>query len=530
LPANNFITFNVAPYAIFPPFANAPELDVLALINVNGFESPSLEPAGFAKVAMGWMRLSANNTYKGEAFVSAGTMQVEGSQPQSSARVGAGGRVQGSGVIGHVNFLGSSGVIAPGASPGVLTTSNFNAGATGNGILQVELYGTTPGSGHDQVNVRGTVTLTGTTLNGLLSFPSALNDQFTIINNDDSDAVIGVFNGLPQNASLYIGEEQFNISYTGGTGNDVVLTRIPTPPRPVLTIEQIPPSQVRLLWPTNDSQFRLECSANLPPTNWTSALPLPVIVGTNYVVTNATSGTMSSSVVTPVAWYRFGENDPGAAPDIAITNATTDSAGVNHLKQFGSPLYSTAVSTDAVTQVASSLGVQLNGSGQYLSNAVVTSVVDNFGIEAWVKPNAVSSTYHFIAYNGDTANNGWGIAWQDGVLQGWFGNVILFGSGVITPGLWAHVALVRDNGLSTLYLNGEPVSNPTIFGPKPPTTGFAIGIRPQTPTSEFFNGAIDEVRVFTFAPGQFTTNDLLLNRISTLTAVPSVKFYRLVKP
>ncbi|MEO7677712.1 MAG: autotransporter-associated beta strand repeat-containing protein, partial [Verrucomicrobiota bacterium] len=280
LPANNFITFNVAPYAIFPPFATAPELDVPALVSVNGFESPSFEPAGFSKVSLGWMRLSANNTYKGEAFISGGTLQVEGSQPQSSARVGAGGRLQGSGTIGHVYFLGSAGVIAPGASPGILTTSNFNAGATGNGngILQVELNGTTPGSGYDQVNARGTVTLTGTTLNGSLNFPSAINDRFTIINNDGSDSVIGTFNGLPQNSSLSIGGEQFTVSYTGGTGNDVVLMRIVTPPRPVLTIEKVSPLFVRLLWPTNDPAFRLESSTNLPATNWTAALPLPVIV------------------------------------------------------------------------------------------------------------------------------------------------------------------------------------------------------------------------------------------------------------
>jgi len=231
-----------------------------------------------------------------------------------------------------------------------------------------------------------------------------------------------------------------------------------------------------------------------------------------------------------VAWYRLGENDPGAASGVAVTNTTADFAGAKHLKQFGSPLYTSAVSPDAATQVASSLGVQLDGSGQYLSNAIVTTAVDNFGIEAWVKPTTVSSTYNFVAYNGNTANNGWGIAWQDGAFQGWYGNVILFGSGVIATGTWAHVALVRDNGSSTLYVNGVSANIPTGFGPNAPSTGFALGIRPQAPTTDFFNGAIDEVRVFTFAPGQFSTNDLLLNRTSTETTAAPVKFYRLSKP
>jgi hypothetical protein len=41
---------------------------------------------------------------------------------------------------------------------------------------------------------------------------------------------MGTFTGLPQNAEFYEDGQWWRISYTGGTGNDVVLTRItPTP-------------------------------------------------------------------------------------------------------------------------------------------------------------------------------------------------------------------------------------------------------------------------------------------------------------
>lgn len=139
-----------------------------------------------------------------------------------------------------------------------------------------------------------------------------------------------------------------------------------------------------------------------------------IIVGTNFVVTNATSGTENVSRVTPRAWYRLGEEDQNAGSGVTVTSPTSDSAGANPLQPFGSPVYTSAVAPDASAQVASDLGVQLNGNGRYLSNAIVTSVVDNFGIEAWVRPDEVSSTYQFVAYNGNTANNGWGIAWQGG--------------------------------------------------------------------------------------------------------------------
>jgi hypothetical protein len=75
------------------------------------------------------------------------------------------------------------------------------------------------------------------------------------------------------------------------TSNDVVLSRLTTPPPPTLTIQGAGPSSVRLLWATNEAPFSLQTLTNLTATNWTAASPLPVVVGTDNVVTNAVSGT-----------------------------------------------------------------------------------------------------------------------------------------------------------------------------------------------------------------------------------------------
>jgi hypothetical protein len=96
---------------------------------------------------------------------------------------------------------------------------------------------------------------------------------------------------LPQNKRFYIGRELFQISYTGGTGNDVVLNRLIPPPPPTLTIQRVPPASVRLLWATNDPPFGLESNTNLSALGWISASPSPVINGTNNVLTNAISET-----------------------------------------------------------------------------------------------------------------------------------------------------------------------------------------------------------------------------------------------
>jgi len=235
----------------------------------------------------GTLRLSAANTYRGPTIVNAGTVIVDGSQPQSSARVFA-GRLQGSGTVGQIELLGPTAVVSPGTGPGILTCADFNIGAVNRGFLQIDLNGTGPGT-FDQINARGTVKLTGITLSATLNYASATNDQFVIINNDGTDPVVDTFTGLPQNAHFYIGGQQFTVSYTGGSGNDVVLTRIPTPPRPVLTIERLQPASVRLLWPTNATGFVLQANTNLSTTSWTDPLLPSSILETNNAALDLTT-------------------------------------------------------------------------------------------------------------------------------------------------------------------------------------------------------------------------------------------------
>jgi fibronectin-binding autotransporter adhesin len=241
------------------------------------------------KEGPGRMRFTADNTYLGSTLVNAGTLQLDGAQPQSSIGVQGGGRLQGNGTVANLNYTGAAGTIAPGASPGIFTCNGFNPGAFGSGTLEIELNGLTPGSEYDQVHSSGSVWLNGVTLDAHINFASAVSNEFTIIAKDGTGPVNGTFTGLPQGKKLYIGQELFQISYTGGTGNDVVLTRLVTPPPPVLRIERGDINAVRLLWATNNPAFSLQTTTNLTSTNWVAATPLPVVIGTNDVVTNAVS-------------------------------------------------------------------------------------------------------------------------------------------------------------------------------------------------------------------------------------------------
>jgi fibronectin-binding autotransporter adhesin len=195
------------------------------------FSGPISGPGVFNKSGTGLMQLTGDNTYTGTTTISGGTLQVDGSQPQSAVQFGGGARLQGLGTVGALSLGANSSAVAPGDGPGILTCSNFNASSTISGVaLEIELNGTTPGVGYDQLNVHGSVTLgPKVNLNASLNFTSSLSDTFTIINNDGADPVIGTFTGLAQGATLNIGSQSFQISYTGGDGNDVVLTHtLPT--------------------------------------------------------------------------------------------------------------------------------------------------------------------------------------------------------------------------------------------------------------------------------------------------------------
>jgi autotransporter-associated beta strand protein len=235
-----------------------PECNITAALSETG-DATELQKDG-----NGTLRLAGTNTHRGATLVNGGTLVIDGAQPQSAARVFDGGRLAGAGIVGSIEMLGSTATVAPGGSPGILTCSNFNFGAVQDGVLQVELNGTTAGVGYDQINARGSVRLTGLTLQGSPGFTTSIGQQFTIVNNDGTDSIQGTFEGLAQDASLYLGGERFTISYTGGTGNDVVLTRQVTPQ---LIVTTLPATEVPNLSLDFDGRFtRVHVGTNTFPT------------------------------------------------------------------------------------------------------------------------------------------------------------------------------------------------------------------------------------------------------------------------
>lgn len=182
---------------------------------------------GLVKEGSAALSLERTNSYTGATSVNAGTLLVNGSIT-SDVTVANGATIGGKGTIGSGNTLTvqSGGNVAPGTSPGILTTGNvsFESGS----VFNIELNGTTVGTQYDQLNVLGTVAIgSNVELAATLNFTPSPGASFVIINNDGSDAVSGTFQGLPQGSLLSIGGEDFHIFYNHNSGdgqfNDVAL-------------------------------------------------------------------------------------------------------------------------------------------------------------------------------------------------------------------------------------------------------------------------------------------------------------------
>ncbi|QIE60058.1 HYR domain-containing protein [Rasiella rasia] len=121
------------------------------------------------------------------------------------------------------------GAIAPGESnsAGLLQT-NGDIVFSANDTWQIELFNTSgAGSGHDHLQLLGsTLTLSNASLNLIADagYSPTTNDTFLIADVPGATPVNGTFENLPEGAVFIEGGFDYQISYVGGSGNDIELT------------------------------------------------------------------------------------------------------------------------------------------------------------------------------------------------------------------------------------------------------------------------------------------------------------------
>ncbi|MBA3784063.1 MAG: VCBS repeat-containing protein [Acidobacteria bacterium] len=190
------------------------------------------------KNGLGAALIAAAGSYNGAVTLNNGILVVDATIPNSTVTINGGsiGGEFGFSGFGGTGTVGATNVTAGVISAGTLTSPtgilNINNGLTftANGNYVCKISGTTAGAnGYDQLNVIGAVSLNNARLVPLPfgTFRPAIGDSFVILRNDGTDPINGTFLNAPENA-VFGGalNTAFRITYRGGDGNDVVITRV----------------------------------------------------------------------------------------------------------------------------------------------------------------------------------------------------------------------------------------------------------------------------------------------------------------
>ena len=146
-----------------------------------------------------------------------------------------GGDIGGGGFCGDIVSSAEGGRI----SPGTVGAANFAILTSRDQVLnsatrvEIGIKTAIVGTGHDQLRAQGTVNLGNARLelSDLSNTAIPVGAKITILSNDGTDAIAGTFSGLPEGDFIPIGASAgWIITYEGGDGNDVVLTRVSGPP------------------------------------------------------------------------------------------------------------------------------------------------------------------------------------------------------------------------------------------------------------------------------------------------------------
>ncbi len=197
---------------------------------------------------------------------------------------------------------------------------------------------------------------------------------------------------------------------------------------------------------------------------------------------------------TLAGYWPLDEGSGGIAYDDSGTNATGT--------WYGSTPYYT---TGKIGPYAGSF----NGANDYVNmgNPTALQSTNALTVSAWINPSVTTSWLRIVS-------NSWQSGSLGGVIDlstGGSSNVFCFikttsgspsissPSNSISAGSWAHVVCEYSGSSLSLYINGVLVNQTLVGGTLSYSNGYpwAIGAEMGTSTpAEFFNGAIDDVRIY----------------------------------
>ncbi|MBP9758439.1 prepilin-type N-terminal cleavage/methylation domain-containing protein [Candidatus Dojkabacteria bacterium] len=209
-------------------------------------------------------------------------------------------------------------------------------------------------------------------------------------------------------------------------------------------------------------------------------IPLPTPTPTP-VAFNPTSGL--------VAYYPFSEGSGITTDDVSANNNVGTLTNMDSASDWVTGKFGT--------------GLDFDGVDDYISASLATTQLDNWTLSAWIYPNSISQLFGGIVYLGSGAD-GYGLTFGTtgsvgaNHIMGLYNAVSWVDGSYTFPSAsrWYHVVGVRENGIMLFYVDGTLRYRVATSAPKTPTLGANIGRAGRDQATSFFNGKIDEVRVY----------------------------------
>ena len=195
---------------------------------------------------------------------------------------------------------------------------------------------------------------------------------------------------------------------------------------------------------------------------------------------------------TPTSTGSYNWTIPSSVSDLCKVKITDITNGT---------IYDESDDTFEITNEVSN-ALQFDGTEDYVVIDNMSFPEDDLTIEAWIKPNSFNGYQEIVFWYGE---NGIQFRTQSDAsllygesAGGW--NYVLSNSQSLMLGVWTHVAVTKQGDYCNLYINGINVGFDQ-FDNDPVASEVNIGGRSSN-MDRFFDGDIDEVRIWTVARSQ----------------------------
>ena len=212
--------------------------------------------------------------------------------------------------------------------------------------------------------------------------------------------------------------------------------------------------------------------------------------------------TMLSATLTPPGDYlMFISDSPTFSPTSEYRILSLNGSNLETLYEFtGTKKYLTFGYAPERTFVRS---IQFDGVQDYLDAGDVLDLEPTgFTISAWIKRNGVNASIVSKRDSGFTTGYNFGINASGQLEMSWNGGSETITSSVVIPtSIWHQVAVVFDGTTAKLYIDGVEDTIAALNVPTSNSESFLIAAADgnELNTTSFFNGNIDEVRVWDVA-------------------------------